>query len=83
MKSYLDREIHRRNTALIGLDLDYARELFPAASSNQVLLASMHKARYEIPAIPAELRHASGNWLREHGFGRFDGSGLLPEGLLP
>lgn len=73
----------QRNKALISLDLDWARTQIPDAAGDYALLASMHKARYECCDIPAELRHASGHWLRERGMGRFTGKALLPEGELP
>lgn len=72
----------KRNKALIDLDLEYARKMIPGARDDDVLLMSMHKARYSVTTIPAELRHASGAWLRERGLGAMSGP-LLPEGELP
>lgn len=71
-----------RNAALRILDMNYARELMPQASSDEVRLIAMHKARYSCTDIEPELRHASGAWLRERGYGAFEGP-LLPEGELP
>ena len=75
--------LEERNRALVSLDIDYARRMLPNATSDQVLLAAMHKARYECTVIASELRHSSGHWLRERGMGRMTGGDLLPEGCLP
>jgi len=71
--------------ALMALDLDWAREWLPGGhqARTEALLASMHKTRYELADFPAEVRHASGHWLRENGFRRATGAELLPEGVLP
>ena len=74
-------EMAERDRALIALDLEYARGLMPA-TTDDVRLIAMHKARYETTSIPRELRHASGAWLRERSYGRVRGP-LLPEGELP
>lgn len=74
-------EMTERDRALIALDLEYARGLMPA-TTDEVRLVAMHKARYEVASIPRELRHASGAWLRERCYGRMCGP-LLPEGELP
>lgn len=71
-----------RNQALREMNLDYARAVLPRASSEEVLIIALHKARYECLDIEPELRHASGQWLRERGYGRMRGP-LLPEGELP
>lgn len=68
---------------LAALDMEWARKMLPTASSDHVRLLAMHKARYESPRIAAEQRHHSGEWLRQHGYGRFDGTPLMPEGELP
>lgn len=90
----LDAEIRafikESTEALMRLDLEWCRNharLEAAAAgrpmpSDEVLLISMHKARYEATEISDDLRHASGHWLRERGFGRRSG-GLLPPGELP
>jgi hypothetical protein len=70
-----------RNAALSKLDLAWARENLPTASDG-VLLASMHKARCEIPSISDELRHESRRWLEERGRSRFGDLPWPPEGVL-
>jgi hypothetical protein len=72
-----------RNEALRTLDLVWARDCFPNASSDDVLLAAMHKARYDCVGIEDALRHDSARWLRERGLGALGGRPLLPEGQLP
>lgn len=72
-----------RNKALRELDLTYARHMIPRASSDDVLLLALHKARYDCVDLEPEYRHESGRWLREHGYGRMNGLALLPEGELP
>jgi hypothetical protein len=70
-----------RDVALSTLDLAWARENLPS-SSDEVLLAGMHKARYEIPSIADELRHESRRWLEERGRSRFGELPWPPEGVL-
>ena len=86
----------RRTRVLIELDIDGARELnighhrykgLPPVS-DEVLLAAMHRARYEAQKhIPEALRHESGEWLRARGLSRIRRFGrdrpLLPPGELP
>jgi hypothetical protein len=79
----LDQWHEQRNAALRTLDMGYARALLPHASSDEVRLMALHKARYECKDIEAELRHASGAWLRERAMGRLSGTPLLPVGELP
>lgn len=74
--------IDERNAALSSLDLNYARKMFPNASSDDVLMLTLHKARYECTGIKDYERHLSAQWLRERGYGRLHGP-LLPEGELP
>jgi len=50
---------------------------------DDVILIALHKSRYEWPDVPAELRHASGHWLRENRYKRLFGADVLPEGELP
>lgn len=83
MLTDFEKDIAERNRALANLDMEYARKMFPGASSDYVRLAAMHKARYEMVSLPAELRHESGLWLRLNGFKRLTGQDLLPEGELP
>lgn len=79
----LEQAMRERDAALTALDMDYARRLMPDASSDEVRLAAMHKARYETTTMARELHHASGAWLRAHGYERYGGLPLLPEGELP
>lgn len=81
--STLAQYLVERNAALSTLDLEWARRTLPLAKSDHVLLASMHKARYECIDIDAELRHESCRWLRAHALGRMGGLDLLPDGELP
>jgi hypothetical protein len=83
MSRILDAAMAERDQALMTLDMEYARRFMPGASSDFVRLAAMHKVRYEITTMPRELRHESGAWLREMGYGRQCGLDLLPEGQLP
>lgn len=78
-----EQEMRERDVALAALDMDYARRLMPDVSSDEVRIIAMHKARYETTTMARELRHESGAWLRAHGYGRFGGLPLLPEGELP
>lgn len=82
----MDKDIEawlaERDAALASLDMDYARRMMPDAEDD-VRLAAMHKARYECTGLAAELRHASGHWLRERELGRMTFAPLLPEGELP
>jgi hypothetical protein len=71
-----------RNRMLRELDVRSAKGAMPGASDDEVVLIALHKARYDCVDIEAELRHASGAWLRERGFGRMHGP-LLTEGELP
>ena len=73
----------RRVALLTALDLDYARRLFPQARSDQVLLAALHKARYECLEIEPRLRHESRAWLEGHAYGRLNGLPWPPMGKLP
>jgi hypothetical protein len=79
----LESFLAARNKALIELDMDYARLMLPKASSDEVRLIALHKARYNCTAIPAEYRHASRKWLAERGYQGMAGQELLPEGELP
>lgn len=72
-----------RNRALAALDIEWGRQLVPAGTSDEVILIALHKARYDCTDIAAEQRHQSGDWLRQHGYRRMDGTELLPEGELP
>lgn len=72
-----------RNAALAALDMEWARQMMPTASNDHVRLTAMHKARYDCTDIADEQRHQSGDWLRQHGYGRRDGTPLMPAGELP
>ena len=68
-----------RDRALIALDLTWAgRKLDLPEADDFVLLIAMHKARYNIPSIPAALRRESATWLRYHGLCDYDDVPLLP-----
>jgi hypothetical protein len=86
-KEIIKQWVAKRDKALIELNIDWFRKQHPLvgaiASSDEVLLISMHKARYQIPTIPTRLRHASGDWLRERGYGITKDIPLLPPGRLP
>ena len=72
-----------RNKALRTLDMRWARrEALPDKPPNDVLLAALHKARYQCPAIEVELRMESGRWLLAHGMQGIDGA-IPPDGGLP
>lgn len=68
---------------LEALDVAAARQHMPDASSEEVVLLALHKARYLCGHVRAELRHQSGAWLRERGYGMYMGEPLLPPGELP
>lgn len=72
----------RRHEAMRTLDLTYARAVVPN-THDEILLVALHKARYETPEIEEDLRHASGDWLREHDYTRINGRPILPKGRLP
>lgn len=80
--SELQAMLAERNRALAELDLDYAKKQ-TGSEDEGVLLLAMHKARYECTALADDLRNFSALWLRGHGYKRFDGSELLPNGELP
>lgn len=82
----LAEAVKRRNDALIALDLAWARRMiapFDPNASDLTLLVAMHKARYNIPAIPEALRHESAAWLRARNLSDIHGLPLLPPGQLP
>ena len=76
-------EDDERTHALRTLDLAWARREAPGASSDDVLLVALHKARYRCRGIEDDLRHKSADWLRAHGFEDLYGERLLPPGRLP
>jgi hypothetical protein len=79
----LARYISERNCALLNLDMDWARKNMPAASSDEVRLIAMHKARYDCTGIEDSERHASRKWLQERGYKRIENMEFLQEGKLP
>ena len=72
-----------RNQALRTLDMEYARKTMPAASSDEVRLMAMHKARYEVTSMEPDLRHASRVWLQDRGYARFYDLPWPTDGGLP
>lgn len=80
-----DFEVMRaaRNEILRTLDVSAARGWGMFASSDEVVMCALHKARYDCVDIERELRHASGAWLRERGYSAMGGRALEPEGELP
>ena len=72
-----------RNTALLALDMAWARRMLPKASNDIVLLMALHKGRYECVDLPDEPRRESGAWLLKEGLTRMDGSAVLLNGELP
>ena len=53
----------QRNNALTTLDMRWARKAMPSASSDEVRLIALHKARYECTQIEPSLRHESRKFL--------------------
>lgn len=82
MADDMETFLKERDAALTSMDMAYATRMMPRAS-HEVRLMAMHKARYEALNIAPVLRTESGEWLRTHGFGRLDGSPILPQGELP
>jgi hypothetical protein len=80
-----------RNRALLALDMRWARAQAREACrvsgrtmpGDDVLLAGMHKARYECKDLPAEARHESRRWLQERGLVRLGMQAFLPDDQLP
>ena len=78
-----NEELDSMYRALMHLDMEYAREMIPEASSDEVRLVAMHKARYELVTMPPELRHESRAWLEKFGFNRHKQQPWPPVGELP
>lgn len=76
-----DEFLTERNRALVNLDIAWARSQLRIADgcSDELILISLHKARYECTAIDDLLRHQSGQWLRDRGFKRLYGQEFEPE----
>lgn len=51
--------------------------------TDEVVLVSMHKARYEHRGAPDALRHESRAWLETHGWTRHYGQPWPAPGVLP
>lgn len=81
--SELGHLLDERLNALRTLDVAWARREAPGASSDEVLLIALHKARYRCREIEAALRHESAEWLRSRACGDLFGEPLLPPGRLP
>jgi hypothetical protein len=63
--------VQRRDDCLRSLDIKRAKELFPMlknASNDEVIMATMHKARVHITTMTDEERSVSREWLAEHGY---------------
>lgn len=78
----------KRQDMLMRMDLSMARQHIidsghTPPEDNETLLASLHKARYEVPSIPDGLRHASRQWLEERGCLRLGGLPWPADGELP
>ncbi|MGL4576682.1 MAG: hypothetical protein ACRCV9_17985 [Burkholderiaceae bacterium] len=86
MQRLLDRHEKKlrqdRNRALLALDLEWGKAMFPGAPAQDVLIA-MHKARYHSTDLPRLARHQSAQWLRDNKHLDAMGQPVLPEGLLP
>ena len=78
----LEEFLRERNAALIALDENYVARKIPKAPADMRLLI-LHKSRYCCTAIPNELRHESGRWLRERGYKQMSAEAILPDGELP
>ena len=72
-----------RDKKLAALDMDWARKMMPLATSDEVRLLSMHKARYECTSIADELRHESRRWIEQRGYHRIGYLPWPPEDQLP
>jgi hypothetical protein len=59
--------VAERDAALLSLDLDWARKTMPQASSDEVRIMAMHKARVHAVNLPDEARRDSQRWLLERG----------------
>ena len=79
----LERDIIERNCALETLNMDWARRIMPEATSDEVRIIAMHKARYECTGVSRRARLESASWLRQKKYKRLDMSQILPEGELP
>ena len=72
-ENYIKEFVKDRHEVLMTLDLDKAKEYcekydVPKASSDEVLLIGLHKARLHATDIPTELKEQSREWLKERGY---------------
>jgi hypothetical protein len=76
-----------RDAAFRSMDVEWARKQVRMADpyanpSDLSLTRSLHKGRYEVPAMGDMLRNESRKWLEDHGFGRLNSLPWPPEGVL-
>lgn len=83
--SILKDERRIRNRIMRELDIGYARLVMPEVEnlSDDVLLAGLHKIRYEATDMPTELREESRAWLIANMYDRLNGEPWPPTGELP
>jgi hypothetical protein len=72
-----------RNKMLREMDVEAARNAMGPQASDELVLLTLHKVRYECTDIEDSYRHESAAWLRDRGYERMTGTPLLPEGALP
>jgi hypothetical protein len=75
--------VKERDAALSKLDMEWARRMMPHASSDEVRLIAMHKARHQAINIPERLRRQSARWLFDHHYKDLLGNPIDPLGPLP
>ena len=63
--------ITERDKALRSLDMDYARKMMPGATTDEIRLIAMHKARIEVTGLPEGLKIESKRWLTARGYTLF------------
>lgn len=80
MKEY----VYDRDQALTHMDLQWVRDSTTSLNGkpDEVVLMTIHKARYEAVGVSAELRHESREWLQARGLRRLAGE-FLPKDQLP
>jgi hypothetical protein len=77
------RNVQERDDALAVMDMEWARKNMPYATSDEVRIIAMHKARYECTNLSNLTRQQSKDWLSSRGYSRIDGSKFLPDGEFP
>lgn len=75
--------VRERDKALARLDMEWARRTMPNASSDEVRLIAMHKARYHSLGVSSRKRRASARWLFDHCYKDLLGNPIDPLGPLP